>query len=99
MSAHWQAGDRAICVADKPWQNPMVGVSGGPVKDTVYLVSAVWVRRADIGLMFADWPGAWYDSVEFRRVVPRCDQADVGQEVGVPVVQPIETQPLGEPRP
>lgn len=85
MSASWKPSDRAVCIKDKPWKSQDGEVSSsGPVKDIVYLVAEVWNRRTDIGLRFAEFEG-WYDSVEFRRLVPRCDSADIGQAIETPI--------------
>lgn len=100
MSAHWQSGDRAICVITKPWRDGMgMETLGGPVKDTVYLVTAVVPFGAYIGLGIAGFEGRLWDADEFRRVVPMTDRWDCGQEVSVPVAQPVEVQIPMETRP
>jgi hypothetical protein len=75
MTTNWKAGDRAVCIRTSPWRDGQGNIiSGGPVKDTIYLVNMVSAQCGAIGLWIATFDG-WWDADDFRKVVPKGERA------------------------
>lgn len=80
MSADWKAGDRAVCVDNRPGTK-----SGhtGLILNRLYLVESIgMLPEGTIGLRVEDnglW-GQW----RFRKLIPACDRAAIAAEAATP---------------
>ena len=90
MSAEWKTGDRALCVDDSPGEI----IDDDPFclrKDVIYLVHHVFDTEG--GRIFisvrqceADREDGWSSS-RFRKLVPACDRADIGEHISHPTTK------------
>lgn len=87
MSTTWKAGDRAMCITafEGLTENALIpSYDPLPVVGVVYLVTEVNTksRSGVLGLWLAALPSRRsYVAYKFRKLIPACDRADVGQEV------------------
>ena len=87
MSTDWQAGDVGVCIREGSW-TPVNGAPpiNGPAKGEFVKVIDVTPDSGSLccGAVFieiAKWPGMFWCSTSFRKIVPDTEPAKTGREL------------------